>query len=84
MTQSETTQILEELKEIRTRLDHLDGSVNHLEKSVSHLEKSVDRLEISADKSEAYREGTQWVVNLAFSLIAATTIGIILRFVLGS
>ena len=77
MMRSETTQILEELKEIRTRLDHLDGSVNH-------LEKSVGRLELSADKSEAYREGTQWVVNLAFSLIAATTIGIILRFVLGS
>ena len=63
MTQSEASQILEELKEIRTRLDHL---------------------ELSTEKSEAYRQGTQWVVNLAFSLIVATTIGIILKFVLGS
>jgi len=63
MSQSEMSQILEELKEIRTRLDHLERSV---------------------DLADAYRQGTQWVVNLAFSLIVATTIGIILKFVLGS
>ena len=88
MTQSETAQILEELKGISTRLDRLEQSAGHFERTTTEkfdrLEKSVDRLELSVEKSEAYREGTQWVVNLAFSLIAATTIGIILRFVLGS
>ena len=88
MTRSETTQILEELKGINTRLDRLEQSAGHFERTTTEkfdrLEKSVDRLELSVEKSEAYREGTQWVVNLAFSLIAATTIGIILRFVLGS
>jgi len=73
MTQSDIEQILEELKEIRTRLERLD-----------RLERSVEHLERSADLAEAYRQGTQWVVNLAFSLIVATTIGIILKFVLGS
>ncbi|MBC6481799.1 MAG: hypothetical protein GDA56_32600 [Hormoscilla sp. GM7CHS1pb] len=73
MTQSDIDQILEELKEIRTSLKRLD-----------RLERSVEHLERSADLAEAYRQGTQWVVNLAFSLIVATTIGIILKFVLGS
>ena len=87
MTQSETSQILEELKEIRTslkRLDRLESSVERLERSVEHLERSVEHLGRSADLAEAYRQGTQWVVNLAFSLIVATTIGIIIKFVLGS
>ncbi|MGK7926632.1 MAG: hypothetical protein AB4290_15565 [Spirulina sp.] len=84
MTPAETTQILEELKGISTRLERLESSVERLEGSVEHLEKSVQSLEVSSEKSEAYRQGTQWVVNLAFSLIAATTIGIIIKFVIGS
>ena len=80
MTQSETSQILEELKEIRTSLKRLDS----LESSVERLERSVEHLDRSVALAEAYRQGTQWVVNLAFSLIVATTIGIIIKFVLGS
>ena len=70
MSQSDIEQILEKLNEINTRLDRLDKSVEHLDRSVA--------------LAEAYRQGTQWVVNLAFSLIVATTIGIIIKFVLGS
>ncbi|MBC6456296.1 MAG: hypothetical protein GDA43_26640 [Hormoscilla sp. SP5CHS1] len=80
MTQPDIEQILEKLNEINTRLERLE----RLESSVERLERSVEYLERSADLAEAYRQGTQWVVNLAFSLIVATTIGIILKFVLGS
>jgi len=75
------SQILEELKEIRTRLER---SVSRLERSVSRLEKSVDHLDRSVTFAEADRQGTQGVVNLALSLIVATTIGIIIKFVLGN
>jgi len=70
MTQSDIEQILEKLNEINTRLYRLDKSVEHLDRSGS--------------LAEAYRQGTQGIVNLALSLIVATTIGIIIKFVLGS
>jgi len=81
MTQSEMSQILEEVKEIRTRLDRLVTSLEH---SVARLDKSVKHLDRSGSLAEAYRQGTQGIVNLALSLIVATTIGIILKFVVGS
>ena len=81
MTQSEMSQILEKLNEINTRLDRL---VTRLDRSVARLDKSVKHLDSSGSLAEAYRQGTQGIVNLALSLIVATTIGIILKFVLGS
>ena len=58
-------------------IDQILEKLNEINTRLEHLERSVAI-------AEAYRQGTQWVVNLAFSLIVATTIGIILKFVLGS
>ena len=56
----------------------------HSPRSFSSTDKSVKHIERSGSLAEAYQQGTQGIVNLAFSLIVATTIGIILKFVLGS
>ena len=95
MTDSESNQILlemrefnsrisGELKQLNTRFDQVDARLDKVEDKLEKVEERLDQVEIGQEKADAYRQGTQWVVNLAFSLIVATTIGIILRFVLAN
>ncbi|ANV84507.1 hypothetical protein AWQ21_09000 [Picosynechococcus sp. PCC 7003] len=81
MTDSESNQILLEIRQFKTQVS---GELKQLNTRLEHIETRLDRVEIGQEKADAYRQGTQWVVNLSFSLIVATTIGIILRFVLAS
>lgn len=60
------------------------SDIQQILEKLNEINTRLDNLERSADLAEAYRQGTQWVVNLAFSLIVATTIGIILKFVVGN
>ena len=60
------------------------SDIEQILEKLNEINTRLDHLERSVDLADAYRQGTQWVVNLAFSLIVATTIGIILKFVLGS
>jgi hypothetical protein len=46
------------------------------------LDKLANDVERSNDKSDNYQRATQWVVQLAFTLIASATITIILSTVL--
>lgn len=95
MTDAENTKILLELRNelrnlnsrfdhVEMRLDQVDARLARVDACLDKVESRLDQVEIGMEKVNAYRQGTQWVVNLAFSLIVATTIGIILRFVFGS
>jgi predicted nuclease with TOPRIM domain len=52
------------------------------DKLVSDNEKFSDKLDKSNDKFDTYQKATQWVVQLAFSLIASATVTVILTSVL--
>ncbi|MGB3208696.1 MAG: hypothetical protein WBB28_27215 [Crinalium sp.] len=72
MTQSQSeTNIEATLVEVVDRLDKLSTEVKNLSTDV---EKSNDKFEI-------YRQANQAVVNLAFSLIASATIGLVVSLV---
>lgn len=59
------------LKDLANKLDHLSGDVEALS---NEMKQSNERF---AD----YRQATQWVVQLAFTLIASATITVIITSV---
>ncbi|WP_211942183.1 hypothetical protein [Cylindrospermopsis raciborskii] len=91
MTQSTISE--DRLDRIEQKLDHLSNTVDHLSNTVDHLSNTVDHLsstvgKLSADNEKFndrfsnYQQATQWVVQLAFTLIASATITIIITSVL--
>jgi predicted nucleic acid-binding Zn-ribbon protein len=78
MTQDTENQILIELRSVSDRLDHLSGDVEKLSGDVEKLSGDVDKAvtdtEKFNEKFSEYRQATQWVVQLAFGLIASATI----------
>ena len=65
-----------DLKDKVQPLDKLDV----LEKDITDLKDEVQR---SNEKFTNYQQATQWVVQLAFSLIAAATVTVIFSAILG-
>ncbi len=65
------TDVIESLKNISTQVDHLSTEVDRLSTDV---EKSNDKFEI-------YRQANQSLVNLAFSLIASATVGLVISLI---
>ncbi|MEL7071145.1 MAG: hypothetical protein AAGN15_21210 [Cyanobacteria bacterium J06581_3] len=61
------------------RLDRIEQKLDTLADTVSALSTEVER---SNDKFDTYQQATQWVVQLAFTLIASATITVILSTVL--
>ncbi|MEL6489502.1 MAG: hypothetical protein ABG776_08290 [Cyanobacteria bacterium J06555_13] len=61
------------------RLDRIEQKLDMLADTVSALSTEVER---SNDKFDTYQQATQWVVQLAFTLIASATITVILSTVL--
>ncbi|HLO48154.1 MAG TPA: hypothetical protein VK211_07000 [Kamptonema sp.] len=61
------------------KLDKLSTDVERLSTDVERLSTDVER---SNDKFDNYQKATQWVVQLAFSLIASATITVIITSVL--
>ncbi|KRH95595.1 hypothetical protein [Cylindrospermopsis sp. CR12] len=91
MTQSTISE--DRLDRIEQKLDHLSNTVDHLSNTVDQLSNTVDQLsstvgKLSADNEKFndrfsnYQQATQWVVQLAFTLIASATITIIITSVL--
>ena len=91
MTQSTISD--DRLDRIEQKLDHLSTTVDHLSTTVDHLSTRVDRLSTTVDTLSAdnekfndrfsnYQQATQWVVQLAFTLIASATITVIITSVL--
>ena len=78
---------------LSTTVDNLSTTVDHLSTTVDHLSTRVDRLSTTVDTLSAdnekfndrfsnYQQATQWVVQLAFTLIASATITVIITSVL--
>jgi hypothetical protein len=63
------------LKDLANKLDQLTADVDQRFDALSR------EMERSNDKFDAYQKGTQWVVPLAFTLIASATITVILTTV---
>lgn len=61
------------------RLDRIEQKLDTLADTVSALSTEVER---SNDKFDTYQQATQWVVQLAFTLIVSATITVILSTVL--
>jgi peptidoglycan hydrolase CwlO-like protein len=91
MTQSTDTEPT--LRDVINRIDVLNGNVETLTKDVENLTKDVEdvksnmegfktNLETSNERFSNYQQSVQWVVQLAFSLIASATITIIISSVL--
>jgi len=63
------------LRDLANKLDQLTADVDQ---RFDRLSREMER---SNDKFDAYQKGTQWVVQLAFTLIASATITVILTTV---
>jgi outer membrane murein-binding lipoprotein Lpp len=81
------------LDRIETKLDKLTDRVENLTTHVDKLTTDVDKLttdvaklavdsEKFSDRFGNYQQATQWVVQLAFTLIASATITVIITSVL--
>jgi outer membrane murein-binding lipoprotein Lpp len=71
--------------DVDARFDALSTTVDALSTTVDTLSTTVDTLsttvERSNDKFDNYQKATQWVVQLAFTLIASATITVIVSTV---
>ncbi len=71
------------LVRIEQKLDALSSDWDEKFGTLSKdIETLSDEMERSNDKFDNYQKATQWVVQLAFTLIASATITIIFSFVL--
>ena len=74
------------LARIETKLDGLATNVDGLNTRVDGLTVQVNSLTVDVekfnDKFDNYQKATQWVVQLAFTLIASATITVIISTVL--
>ncbi|WP_445248495.1 hypothetical protein [Microcoleus sp. OTE_8_concoct_300] len=67
------------LGDVIEKLDKLSAEV---EKLSTDVEKNNDKTDRFNDKFDNYQKATQWVVQLAFTLIASATITVIITSVL--
>jgi predicted PurR-regulated permease PerM len=69
---SELNQVLESIAELRTEFKNLEDRVNH---KIDNLNVQIDnKINTFNERFDNYQKTTQWVVNLAFSLIASATL----------
>ncbi|WP_099239496.1 hypothetical protein [Synechococcus sp. BDU 130192] len=77
----------EKLDRIEVTLGRLEQGFGRLDKSVIDLDEKVSRLDtdvrIISDRVDTYQKASTQVVNLAFSLIVAATLAIIIPVILG-
>ena len=78
-TEPTLTDVIEKLDGLSTRVDTLSTRVGHLSTRVDHLATDVEKFN---DRFSNYQQATQWVVQLAFTLIASATITVIITSVL--
>jgi peptidoglycan hydrolase CwlO-like protein len=68
---TELQQVLSSLTDLKTDITELKTDVNGLKADVGGLKTDMEN---SNTKFDNYQKATQWVVNLAFSLIASATV----------
>ncbi|WP_448563356.1 hypothetical protein [Trichothermofontia sp.] len=80
------------LRDIANKLDRLDADVSSLKGEVTNLKGEVTNLKDNFthlqenvtqfnDKFSTYQKATQWVVQLAFALIASATVTVVISSV---
>ena len=80
-TEPTLTDVINRLDNLSTRVDTLSTRVDTLSTRVDKLSTDVESFN---DRFENYQKATQWVVQLAFTLIASATITVIVTSVLKS
>ena len=78
-TEPTLTDVIEKLDGLSTRVDTLSTRVDNLSTRVDNLATDVEKFN---DRFSNYQQATQWVVQLAFTLIASATITVIVTSVL--
>ncbi len=77
--------VIEKLDKLSTDVDKLSTDVDKLSTDVDKLSTDVDKLSTDSqkfnDRFANYQQATQWVVQLAFTLIASATITVIITSV---
>ncbi len=73
---SQSQQILDELRELRP-------VIQQIRELKQEVELSNQKTDAFNQRFDNYQKSTQWVVQLAFSLIAAATVTVIVSLVLG-
>jgi uncharacterized membrane-anchored protein YhcB (DUF1043 family) len=73
-------QILTEVRFLKQQGEQFNQKFEQLRQTVEHFSQRVEQFD---EKFENYQKATQWVVQLAFSLIAAATVTVIVSTVLG-
>jgi outer membrane murein-binding lipoprotein Lpp len=85
--------VLDKLEEISTDVENLSTEVEKLSTEVENLSTEVENLSTEVENLSTdvkkfderftnYQQATQWVVQLAFTLIASATITVIITAVL--
>ncbi|MDJ0597435.1 MAG: hypothetical protein QNJ37_01105 [Crocosphaera sp.] len=81
------------VEKLTSDVEHLSSDVEHLSSDVENLSSDVENLSSDVENLSSemkrfderfsdYRQATQWVVQLAFTLIASATITVIITSVL--
>ena len=78
-TEPTLTDVINKLDSLSTHVDTLSTRVDTLTTCVDTLTTRVDTFN---DRFDNYQKATQWVVQLAFTLIASATITVIVTSVL--
>ena len=78
-TEPTLTDVINKLDSLSTHVDTLSTRVDTLTTRVDTLTTRVDTFN---DRFDNYQKATQWVVQLAFTLIASATITVIVTSVL--
>ncbi|MEG3842694.1 hypothetical protein [Microcoleus sp. herbarium14] len=78
-TEPTLTDVIEKLDGLSSRVDTLSTRVDNLSTRVDNLATDVEKFN---DRFSNYQQATQWVVQLAFTLIASATITVIVTSVL--
>lgn len=85
-TEPTLTDVIEKIDSLSTRVDTLSTRVDNLSTRVDNISTRVDHLATDVekfnDRSSNYQQATQWVVQLAFTLIASATVTVIITSVL--
>ncbi len=67
-----------EVTNLKGEVTNLKENVTHLQENFTHLQENVTQFN---DKFTTYQKAIQWVVQLAFALIASATVTVVISSV---
>jgi archaellum component FlaC len=95
MTQDQFQIIIERLDRVDKQLDNVDQRLDNVDKRLDNVDQGLDnidrdvkavdsKLELYKSVSDDYKESAKWVLNLAFTVIVAAAVTVIIKAVLGN